>query len=93
MGDFQFWLALKRLSDAREPLLTISNGSRANQALSSDKLLKTSFEMTAKAEAALTGEADFVAMNGIDLWLGGVHLSEKDKLWRWDEHKQRLAHS
>ena len=93
LGDFQFWVALKRLSDAREPLLDLTNRSATNGKLDSDKVRQIAFEITEKGKAVLKGEADFVAMNGIDLWLGGVHLSEKDKLWRWDEHKQRLAHS
>jgi len=93
LGDFQFWLALKRLADAREPLLDLTKRSATNGKLDSDKVRQIAFEITEKGEAVLKGEADFVAMNGSDLWLGGVHLSEKDKLWRWDEHHQRLAHS
>ena len=92
LGDFQFWLALKRLSDAREPLLGLTNRRATNGKLDSDKVRQTAFEITEKGEAVLKGEADFVAANGIDLWLGGAHLSEKDRLWRWDEHKQRLVH-
>ena len=93
LGDFQFWVALKRLSDAREPLLDLTNRRATNGKLDSHEVRQLAFEITEKGEAVLRGEADFVAVNGIDLWLGGVHLSEKDKLWRWDEHKQRLAHS
>ena len=38
----------------------------------------------------LNGNADFLDMNGIDLWLGGVHLRDKENLWRFDEQTQRL---
>jgi hypothetical protein len=30
--------------------------------------------------------------NGIDLWLGGVHLVDED-VWRWDEQQQVLVHA
>jgi hypothetical protein len=89
LADFQFYLALKQLSDARQPLLTNRNGSDAHGRLDSDKVKNTAFEITDSGAAVLRGEADFVELNGIDLWLGGVHLSDSN-LWRWDEEKQRL---
>jgi hypothetical protein len=42
------------------------------------------FEITAYGLSVLNGDADFVALNGIDSWLGGVHLTA-NSLWRWDE--------
>ena len=38
-----------------------------------------------RGRAALAGEADHVALNGIDRWIGGVHLSGPEAAWRWDE--------
>ena len=38
----------------------------------------------------LRGTANFVALNGIDRWLGGVHLSDTN-LWRWDEQKKEIV--
>jgi hypothetical protein len=29
--------------------------------------------------------------NGIDRWLGGVHLMGGDALWRWDGKRRRLV--
>jgi hypothetical protein len=40
--------------------------------------------------AVLEGKADQVRSNGIDRWLGGVHLSGTEAEYRWDEHAQRL---
>lgn len=89
LGDFQFWLTIKQLSNAKEPLVTMK-GSNSGRALTSDKVRETYFEITGSGIAVLNGEADFVEMNGIDLWLGGVHLSAQDNLWRWDEDNQKL---
>ncbi len=83
LGDAQFWLALKRLSVGRQPLLRIENGGESESS-SSAIVPNAEFEMTDTGVSVLRGEADFVALNGIDYWLGGVHLS-LDKLWRWDE--------
>ena len=31
------------------------------------------------------GQLDHVELNGIDRWIGGVHLDGKQARWRWDE--------
>ena len=45
--------------------------------------------LTEKGREVLRGDKDRVRLNGIDRWLGGVHLSE-DTPWRWDAHAQTL---
>jgi len=40
--------------------------------------------------AVLEGTADHVRINGIDRWLGGVHLSGTEIRYRWDESAHRL---
>jgi hypothetical protein len=39
----------------------------------------------------LDGEADHVDLNGIDRWLGGVHLQGKKALFRWDRGAFRIV--
>jgi hypothetical protein len=90
LGDFQFWLALKQLGTARNPFLTIENGQSLHGLIDSAKLSKTKVELTPQGEAALRGEADYVEMNGLDEWLGGVHL-KSDRVWRWDEKSEKIV--
>jgi hypothetical protein len=90
LGDFQFWLALNQMTHARKPLLTVKNGGGPEHELSSEEIRNSCFEITETGVAVLQSEADFVALNGIDLWLGGVHLSE-DNLWRWDDQTGRIV--
>lgn len=45
---------------------------------------------TRAGEAALRGEADFATLNGLDRWLGGVHLAGGSPGWRWDRAEQTL---
>jgi hypothetical protein len=90
LGDAQLWLALERMSGAKQPLLTIENGNKPGQQLTPDIVRKAKFEITGPGESVLRGEADYVELNGIDHWLGGVHLST-DNLWRWDESSARIA--
>lgn len=69
MGDATFLMRLRRLLEARHPLL---------QRKSDDAPL----HLTDDGRRVLAGSADDVALNGIDRWIGGVHLTP-DNLWRW----------
>jgi hypothetical protein len=88
-GDAQLYLELKRLADASTPPLKLS-GSGNRVAKDSVQMLLTSFEITEYGKAVLAGEADFIRSNGIDQWLGGVHLEGNEAEWRWDEQAQEL---
>jgi hypothetical protein len=48
-------------------------------------MIDAEFEITELGAAVLEGTEDFVKLNGIDLWLGGVHLAGDQSAWRWDE--------
>ena len=54
------------------------------------QILLSSFEITDHGKAVLAGEQDFVITNGIDKWLGGIHLRGKESAWRWDDESQQL---
>jgi hypothetical protein len=98
-GDAQFWLTLQRLRTAEMPLLAITNGMNdgeknsetEQQALTPGIARNARVELTELGETVRKGEADFVALNGIDLWLGGVHLQDENKLWRWNEQSGTLV--
>ena len=92
-GDAQLWLALRRMSGARQPLLAIAglNGDDRGKAFNPDIARSVGFEITELGQSVLRGEADFVSLNGIDIWLGGVHLRDPETLWRWDEQSERLS--
>jgi hypothetical protein len=88
-GDAQFYLELKRLADASPRALSLII---ADNRVATDpaQILLTSFEITEFGKVVLAGEEDFVRRNGIDHWLGGVHLVGSEAPWRWDEQAQEL---
>ena len=88
-GDAQLYLELSRLAGASTPLLMFVGGIK-RAAMDSVQMLLSSFEITAHGKAVLAGEQDFVRSNGIDQWLGGVHLVGNEAQWRWDEQAQEL---
>jgi len=87
-GDAQLYRALQRLVQAPNPVLKQSNGNDA--AVNPARMFLSSFEINELGKAALAGEEDFVIENGIDLWLGGIHLQGREAAWRWDEENQEL---
>ena len=87
LGDAQLWLSLVNLSKANEPLLTTYAENNPSQVSP-----KAFFKITEAGKAVLNGESDFVKLNGVDQWLGGVHLEGFDRLWRWDNEMARLKY-
>jgi hypothetical protein len=87
-GDAQFYLEMRRLAEAANPLLVFESGHKTGAM--NGELLKTSFKLTDAGRAVLRGDEDFVRLNGIDQWLGGVHLNGKQAVWRWHESGKKL---
>ena len=87
-GDAQLYVAMRRLALAPRPLLKQNNGHAWS--MDAVQILLSSFEITDYGKAVLAGEQDFVITNGIDRWLGGIHLRGKESAWRWDEESQQL---
>lgn len=91
LGDYQVWHDMKRMASAPQSLVTITGFDDSDSASFSSRRHKTSFDLTQTGMDVLNGKADFLDMNDIDLWLGGVHLRDKENLWRFDEQTQRLV--
>lgn len=86
MGDATFWSYLDRLVSAPHPLLRAPAGEwqPPGPGRSQVDFAAQYLTLTDTGEAVLRGEADHVALNGIDRWLGGVHLQGHQPRWRWD---------
>jgi hypothetical protein len=76
MGDLTFWTILRRLTRGRTPLMA-TDGS-----FPPDRPPSGTFTLTPAGGDVLHGHADHLALNGIDRWMGGVHLT--DGRYRWD---------
>jgi hypothetical protein len=85
MGDATFWRRLEGLASGERPLVRLT-GKPTQQALP-----KGEITLTDDGRRVLAGEADWITLDGIDRWLGGVHLSGRDVRWRWDPRARRLV--
>jgi hypothetical protein len=69
MGDLTFWGIARRLAGGPSPLVTIAES------------MGDVVAVTDTGRDVLAGRADYIALNGIDRWVGGVHLTP-EHLWR-----------
>jgi hypothetical protein len=77
LGDLFGFRILARLAGARVPLVEADppGGVAAG----------TRLRVTEAGRRVLAADADHIALNGIDRWVGGVHLHGETARWRWDE--------
>ena len=73
LGDLAIQQDLRRMADTQHPLIELSDTT---------DWPTVQCRLTETGEQVLAGQADFVHLNGINQWLGGVHLTN-DNLWRW----------
>jgi len=90
LGDAQVWFSLVGLATAKEPLVSSENGSD-HSVLTNSFPCETKFKLTDRGRSVLNGEVDFLTINEIDEWLGGVHL-QGHQVWRWDDQEKKLRY-
>ena len=88
MGDYWAWLALHRLGTGEHPLVVATvapvpelTGEFASQV----------YEVTDVGHDVLAARADHAELNGIDRWIGGVHLTGHRPAWRWDPFEDEVV--
>ena len=84
LGDTWAFAAIERLARCAVPLLDAGAGSV-------DRF--TPLALTDAGRRVLDGAADHVELNGIDRWVGGVHLVGRDVAWRWDDGVEAVVAS
>jgi hypothetical protein len=82
LGDSWCFAMLDQMARASSPLTSGSDGAV-------DRL--TTLQLTDLGREVLAGTSDHVALNGIDRWLGGVHLHGQQAAWRWDDSLETLT--
>jgi hypothetical protein len=78
MGDTGYWQLLKGLAGVDHPAITLNKeGENPNH---------WQVTLTETGKLLLMNEADWIELNGIDRWVGGIHLSsQKGSVYRYDE--------
>jgi hypothetical protein len=81
LGDSTFAGYLEDLAAGPFPLVTLGPTTSADDA---SAMLGRTVALRDAGRAVLEGRDDRVRLNGIDRWLGGVHLAGRECAWRWD---------
>jgi hypothetical protein len=92
LGDLGFYYRLDQLAVGKAPLvhgLPIGGVAQAAKTNMTVEYTHTPVELTDAGRAVLEGRADQIGLNGIDRWIGGVHLTH-DTLWRLDPATKTL---
>ena len=84
LGDTWAFAIMERMAHASVPLLHSEPAGRPVDR-------ETSLRMTDVGARVLAGAADHVTLNGIDRWIGGVHLRGDHVPWRWNDATETLT--
>jgi hypothetical protein len=83
LGDTIAFAMMDRMAHAPGPLLDVEDaGSPVDRG--------TSLRLTDTGARVLAGEVDHVTLNGIDRWIGGVHLAGRRVPWRWHDGTEAI---
>jgi hypothetical protein len=85
MGDTTCFARMDRMAEGPHPLLRLDPPGRPVQRT-------TGVRLTDTGARVLGGEADQIALNGIDRWIGGVHLQGHHLPWRRDDGTETIVH-
>ncbi|HEU0013657.1 MAG TPA: DUF1835 domain-containing protein [Longimicrobium sp.] len=94
LGDATFADYLASLASGDAPLVAAADGAPVHAPESPDALrdfFARTVALTDAGRDVLAGRADRVRLNGIDRWLGGVHLHGREAAYRWDADAGRIA--
>lgn len=84
LGDTWCFAMIDRMVRAQRPLLHAEPPQRPVHR-------GTRLRLTDTGARVLAGDADHVTLNGIDRWIGGVHLHGPYARWRWDDGTETLV--
>jgi hypothetical protein len=77
-GDASVYLRIAGLASGKNPALVETQ--------------KDQYSITEAGRQLLEGKADWIELcDGIDRWLGGVHLEGAQSQWRWNESEKTLV--
>lgn len=77
-GDWTVYQYIHSLCNSEHPLLKYSNGTKQFPPENDKKYFEEIIELTPKGREVLCGRKNNLAVNGINRWIGGIHLSNNN---------------
>jgi hypothetical protein len=91
MGDLSFFGILNEMASVDHPLMEIENVGQVGSEDDTSNIARAMVRITDTGLRVLQSQLDHIQLNGMDRWLGGVHLTGAAAAWRWDDHHSRLV--
>jgi hypothetical protein len=91
VGDTLLLDMLRNFVRAPIPLLQFAEPFEGK--VEKNEFARSILELTPMGLRVLAGKADHVALNGVDRWIGGVHLEGRRVGWRWDGKARSIVTS
>jgi len=95
LGDWSFWRYMGQMVNCYNPLLKTEKSEPflfPPKVENKNKFLLQKLYLTDLGDQVLKGQINWISLNGIDKWLGGVHLTSED-FWWWDKKNKYLVES
>lgn len=83
MGDLSFAAILDGLAFCPTPLISGLSGPLLGHIDTYETYFASGLAISAAGRAVLAGTKNHIALNGIDRWIGGAHLTPSN-LWTWN---------
>ena len=93
LGDVVFAMVVSRLGRGVHPLVEAADGESIlapRDPFEAGRFWLRRVRVTATGRLVLEGREDAARLNGVNRWLGGVHLHGHEPAWRWDATQRRL---
>jgi redox-sensitive transcriptional activator SoxR len=93
LGDAWFYRALAALSRGEGRLVETRDGEEVPPSPplgDGQRFVHLPLRLTSHGESVLAGDADRVALLGLDRWIGGTHVTPEND-WRWDAAQRVLV--
>lgn len=87
MGDGTLRERVAEFLSDREPLIEYADGTSPEGGFDRHRPIT----LTRFGKQVLRGARDYIAANGIDRWIGGVHLQGHSVPWRYNAQTKRLV--
>ncbi len=89
VGDVLLYDMLRLFITAPHPLLRFAAPFKSKP--KSYQFNGSKIGLTDTGRSVLAGKSDHITLNGIDRWIGGVHLLGHRVRWRWDERAKEIV--
>jgi Domain of unknown function (DUF1835) len=92
IGDVQLYEKIREFLIGKTPILEVTGGqARVVERGALEEFRRLIVQPTSLALELLASKADYVAVDGIERWIGGVHLQGHSVAWRFDPATGRLV--